>query len=323
MSLRLVAAGRCSMGTEFQVILPGEDRAFLEAAGNAALDRIEEIEARLSHYQSTSDISDINVRAAYEPVLVDPELFDLLKLALQVSRDSGGAFDPTIGSLVRCWGFFRGQGAMPDSEAVKEALQVTGAGLVLMDEEARTIRFTREGVKLQLGALGKGYAVDQAVEVLTRCGVRSGLIHGGASTIYALGAPPDEEFWEIGLKNPLRPSDRIGYIRLADQALSTSGDYEQFFEHEGRRYSHIIDPRSGYPSRGMSSAAVVAPSAALSDALSTALFVQGAGQVDELLRNYPGTSAVFIIEPPVGAEPIAVARGAVQFLPADPAGTAT
>jgi len=288
------------MGTTFEVILAGEDLAFLEGAANEALDEVERLEARLSHYIPASDVCDLNLRGAFEPVRVEPATFDLLRRAVFLGRITGGAFDCTAGPLVKCWGFFRGTGRMPEPEAVEEARSRVGSHLLEFDPAEHSVRLLREGVEVHLGGIGKGYAVDRMAEVLRGLGVESALMHGGRSTIYGLGAPPDEPAWEVGITDPRNRETRVGVVGLRDRALSTSGDYEQFFEWDGRRYSHVLDPRTGEPAQGMWSAAILAESATDTDALSTAAFVLGEAGTREICEQYPELGAILIPDPGPG-----------------------
>lgn len=313
----IVRVSRVSMGTEFQVILAGSDAERLRTAGNDALDEVERLEERLSHYRPDSEICDLNLRAPYGPVLLEPSLFKLLSRALELSHATEGAFDPTAGALVRCWGFFRGRGSTPDPEAVGEALDRTGYHLVELNAAERTARFRREGVQLHLGAIGKGCAVDLAAAALRELRIESALIHGGTSTVYALGAPPGREGWDVGLCHPSDRGARLGVIRLRDRALSTSGDYEQFFEVGGRRFSHILDPRTGFPAQGTRSATVLAESAADTDALSTAAFVLGEEGSRRLCERFPGIGIVLVPASGSGEDRPVVVMGSVDLIPGD------
>lgn len=285
------------MGTEFQVLLCGEDPDYLAEVAHHALDEVERLEEQLSHYRPDSDICDLNLWAQYRPVILEPGLFSLLQRAVRLSDITEGAFDPTAGPLVKCWGFFRGQGRMPDAEAIAEARARVGSALLEMDPEGRTVRYRQEGTEIHLGAIGKGFAIDAMVGILREYGVRAALLHGGGSTIYGLGAPPGEEAWEVGIRDPRNEANRLGVVRLRDRALSTSGDYEQFFEAEGRRYSHILDPRTGWPAQGIWSAAVTADNATDTDALSTAAFVLGVEGTRSLVDRCPGVGAILVPDP--------------------------
>ncbi len=287
---------RRAMATTFEIVLLGDDRDFLAAAGHEALDEVERLEEQLSVYVPTSEVSWVNERAAIEPVRVEPRLFDLLQLSARLSEETQGAFDITAGPLVKAWGFYRQQGVVPSAETIAQTLEHVGMRHVLLDEGDSTVRFDRAGVEINLGSIGKGYAVDRAAAVLRNLGVEAALIHGGYSTIYALGAPPDAEGWVIGIRHPLDEEKHITTVTLRDQALSTSGSYEQFFEVDGKRYSHILDPRTGTPARGMWSSSVIAPSATESDALSTAFFVLGEEGARAYCARHPEVSAVLAPE---------------------------
>jgi FAD:protein FMN transferase len=300
------------MGTTFEAILVGEDRDFLAAAGNEALDEVERLDARLSHYRPESEICGLNRHAAFAPVRMELSVFELLMRAAFLSRITGGAFDCTAGPLVKCWGFFRGEGRMPEPEAVAAAREQVGSHLLEFDVETRSVRFLREGLDVHLGAIGKGYAVDRMAEILRGLGVDAALLHGGTSSIYGMGAPPGEDGWEVGITDPRNRKRRLGVVRLCDRALSTSGDYEQYFEVNGRRYSHVLDPRTGEPARGMWSAAVLADSATDTDALSTAAFVLGATETKAICKQYPELGAILVPDPGPGSDPEVVVLGNVQ-----------
>jgi thiamine biosynthesis lipoprotein len=292
----MVRVSEAAMGTVFEVVLPVGARSadYLEAAAREALEAVHGLEARLSHYLPNSEICDLNRRAAAEPVRLEPELFSWLQRAVDLSALSQGAFDVTAGPLVKAWGFFRGTGRLPDPDDLAAARERVGSHLLALDPAALTVAFRRPGVEVHLGAFGKGLAVDAAVEVLRGLGVGAALVHGGTSTVFALGAPPEADAWSVGLRDPRAAGTRLGVFVLRDRALSVSGDYEQFFEHEGQRYSHILDPRSGRPAQGVACAAFLAPSAADSDALSTAAFVDGSRGAALLTARNPEWAAVVI-----------------------------
>jgi FAD:protein FMN transferase len=284
------------MGTEFEAFLAGADLDYLRDAGNQALDQVETLEERLSHYRADSEIGDLNNRAAAGPVRVSPWMFQVLRRAVDLAEFTRGAFDPTMGALLAVWGYHRGRGRMPEPGEIANASTRCGYQHLELSEIDSTVRFRKEGLMLNLGAFGKGLAVDRMVEVLRELRVEAALVHGGTSTLYAMGAPPGEEAWEVGLADPSDPEKRLGTIRLRDRALSTSGDYRQFFEHEGTFYSHILDPQTGWPARGSRSATVLAGSAADSDALSTGLFVRGAAEAERLILERSGVGAILVSE---------------------------
>src|SRR5689334_19310390 len=199
-----------AMATRFEIVLYGDNPVALRAAGEEAIEEIHRFEAQLSLYRPSSEIAHVNARAAREPVRVTPAVFTVLERAQKLSSESSGAFDITIAPLVRCWGFMGGAGKFPSTEELAEARTKVGMHLVHLNRQDFTVRFAAEGVMLDLGAIGKGYAVDCASEVLREAGVTSGLLHSGTSTVAAIGAPPGENSWKVAITNP---SDR------AEQAL--------------------------------------------------------------------------------------------------------
>ncbi|MCU0782580.1 MAG: FAD:protein FMN transferase [Verrucomicrobia bacterium] len=197
-----VTLARHAMATRFELVLHGDHPAALRAAGEEALAEIDRLENQLSLYRPGSEIAQLNARAAREAVRVTPAVFALLQHAQQLHAETGGAFDITIAPLVRAWGFLGGTGKMPTPEAVAEARGKVGMSHVRLDPQNRTVRFARDGVMIDLGAIGKGYAVGQAAEILREAGVTSALIHGGTSTVYAIGGPPGGGFWKVAIETP-------------------------------------------------------------------------------------------------------------------------
>src|SRR2546427_9461725 len=201
--METIALARNAMATRFEIVLHGENPVALRAAGEEALNEIERIEAQLSLYRATSEIAHLNARAANQAVRVTPSLFALLQIAQKLHQESGGAFDITIAPLVRCWGFMDGTGRLPTEEELSVARSKVGMENVELNPEAFTVRFAREGVMLDLGAIGKGYAIDQAADILREAGVASALIHGGTSTVLAMGQSPEGGPWKSAIENPL------------------------------------------------------------------------------------------------------------------------
>lgn len=271
------------MATRFELILPGADPAALRAAGEEALDEIERCEERLSLYRPTSEIAHANARAAFEPVRLSRPVFQLLQQAQRLNVETGGLFDITIGPLMQCWGLMNNQGRVSTQEEIAAARERTGPDLVELCEQDLTVRFRKAGVMLDLGAIGKGYAIDRAVDCLRALGIANALIHGGTSSIYGLGNPPDAESWKILIEAPASaPSDSsvpFETVGLNDMSLSVSARWGRQFQHEGKTYGHVIDPRTGRPAEAALLAAVMLPSATEADALSTALLVGGPGSV--------------------------------------------
>ena len=249
-----------AMGSTYSIALYGSDRVRMEAAADAAFDEVRRLDELLSNYRPGSQWSQVNRDAASRPVQVSPELFQLLSACVEYSRQSEGAFDITVGPLMKVWGFFKGTGHLPHKPEISAALAKVGFRHILLDPAARTVRFDHPGVEMDPGGVGKGYAVDRMVEVLRQNGVRTALVAGSGSSIYGMGAPPDEpRGWPVKIKDPWDNRKTLAEVWLKDSSMSTSGSYEKFFRAEGRGYAHIMDPRTGYPARGSVSVSVVAP----------------------------------------------------------------
>jgi thiamine biosynthesis lipoprotein len=294
----LMQISRRAMATDFEIYLnAGRDGRETEAALQA-LDLVEQLEGQMTVYQSQSEVMDVNRRAADGPVAVEGRLFQILQLAVQLSQETGGAFDLTAGPLSRTWGFYRREGQVPDAESLQQAMARVGYRWLELDDQHHTIRFLQRGVEINLNAIGKGYAVDRCGEVLREAGVEDFLIHGGQSSVLAGGSRAGGESgtrgWSVALRHPLKPAQRLAEIWLRDRALGTSGSGVQFFHHQGRRYGHVLDPRTGWPTEGVLSATVLAPTAALADAVSTACFVLGPEGTADYCRNHPEVAAILV-----------------------------
>jgi thiamine biosynthesis lipoprotein len=289
-----------SMGSAFSIVAYGADAGALSGAVEAALDEVDRIDRLMSHYKPESPLSRLNREAAQGPVQVEPELFTFIAECLRYSRESEGAFDVTVGPLMKAWGFFRGEGRLPRDEEVAEVRARVGYRHVVLDAARGTVRFDRPGVELDLGGIGKGYAVDRAAAVLRARGVAAALVSAGGSTTYGLGAPPGERGWAVSVADPAHTSRTALTLVLRDRALSVSGSYEKSFEVGGVRYSHIMDPRSGRPVQGMLSVAVLAPTGTEGDALDNVLFVEGVARGRATVARHPGTSAYFFLEEAAG-----------------------
>ena len=261
---------RKAMACKFEVTLPMSTESGVSIASNA-LDEVEEIEQQLSVFKDESVVSVINRSAGSHAVKVDRSLFDLLSLCRQLHDETEGAFDITSGPLTRCWGFLKREGRLPAEAEIAKAKALVGSDKLMLDAVATTVAFKQPGVEINLGSIGKGYALD-AVSKHFKSANEPALLSAGASSFLATGA---ERAWLVGIRRPFSKQKRLASVRLRECALSTSGSEEQFFESEGRRFGHIIDSRTGWPAEKVSSVTVVANSAALSDALATAFFVGG------------------------------------------------
>jgi len=277
--LRLEASAE-AMGSVYSVVLYDEDRNKMESAADDAFQEARRLDALLSNYRPESEWSKINREAAEHPVAVSKELFDLLVACVEYSRSSEGAFDITVGPLMNVWGFYKGTGHLPQPGEVKHALAQLGYKNLLLDVGNRTIAFAKPGMDLDPGGVGKGYAVDKMVEILKKDGIRTALVSGGGSSIYGLGAPPDEPGWKIQIKNPYNEFQHVADVTLKNESLSTSGSYEKFFVAEGKTWSHIMDPRTGFPAGANKaeptlSVSVIAPRTLDSEVWAKPYFING------------------------------------------------
>ena len=283
------------MACDYEVVAYGPDPEALASAVERALDEVDRIDRLMSHYKADSPLSLLNREAAQGAVAVEPELVAFLAECLRYSHESAGAFDVTVGPLMKAWGFFGGEGRLPEERALAAARESVGYAHVVLDADRSTVRFDRAGVELDLGGIAKGYAVDRAVAVLARAGITAALVSAGGSTVYALGAPPGRRGWEIALEDPLRASKIARRLVLKDQALSVSGRRAKSFEAGGVVYSHIMDPRIGRPVRDILSVAVVTDTGTAGDALDDAFFVLGVARSRDYLKRLPRTEVFFFL----------------------------
>ena len=265
-----------AMGTTFSVVTYGPDRFKMQAAVELAFDEARRLDQLLSNYRPTSEWSEVNRHAADRPVKVSRELFDLLAACVRYSEVSEGAFDITIGPLMKVWGFYKGSGRFPHRAEIKGALSRVGYRNIELDVKAQTVRFRRPGVEMDPGGIGKGYAVDRMVDILKENGIKSALITAGSSSIYGIGAPDtDARGWHILIRHPKNANQTVAEVFLKDESMSTSGNYEKFFRVRSTMYSHIMDPRTGYPAQGVLSVSVTAPKTIDSEAWTKPYYVHG------------------------------------------------
>ncbi len=286
---------RVSMACVYSLVVYGHDLAPLRQIVNAALNEVDRVDRLMSHYKKESELSRVNREAGKTHVKVDAELFDFIAECLRYSRESDGAFDITVGPLMKAWGFFRGEGRLPLDVELNEARGRVGYQHVVLNPKEKTIFFNQPGVELDLGGAANGYAVDRAIALLKQQGVRSALVSAGGSTIYGLGSPPGKTAWEVEVQDPVDHNRIATTVRLKDQALSVSGSSEKFFELEGLRYSHVMDPRTGRPVQGVLSVAVGAGSGVDGDALDNVFYVLGAERSKTYLKKFSASEVVFFL----------------------------
>ncbi len=303
----LLRFSRRAMATTFEVLIPFGTADALPAA-EEALDEIDRLEAQLSVYRDSSEVCRLNSAAAYAAIPVEENLFGLLKTAARLSRESCGAFDVTAGALIKAWGFYRGPRRVPSEAERAAALQCVGMRHVVLDAGQHTVRFLRPGLEINLGSIGKGYALDRAAALLRRReNLPGALLHGGHSSVYAIGSEPGEERgWAVGISHPWEPGRRIALLRLRDQALGTSAATFRHLEHQGLKLGHVLDPRTGWPAEGTALASAVAPTAAEADALATAFFIQGVDWTRAYCDGRPDVGAILLAEG--AAAPVVIGR---------------
>jgi thiamine biosynthesis lipoprotein len=294
-----------AMATTFEIVLPFATPHAVQLS-EPVFDLLDRLESQLTVYRDTSEVVNINRLAPHAPVVVEERLFALLELAARLTAETEGAFDVTAGALVKAWGFFRGPRRVPPDDEREAALARTGMRHVVLTPEQRTVRFLRPGLEINLGSIGKGYAVDRMAELLRDdYNIPAFLLHGGHSSVYAKGTPDnDPRGWAVGLKHPWDEERRLGQVWLRDRALGTSAATFRHLEHQG----HNLDPRSGWPAEGIASATVLAPTAAEADALATAFFVLGIDKARDYCAAHPGTGAVLLPDR-ADARPVVIGLG--------------
>ena len=278
------------MGTEVSVILWHDNAAAGETIIEEIFTEVDRINALMSTYVESSRISEINRDAASEPVVAGDELFELIRRSLDISVLTNGAFDITYESVGQHYDFRERQ--RPDEVTVEAERQYIDYQLVELDKTASTVRFLENGVRINLGGIAKGYVVERGVEILRSHGVENGIVTAGGDS-RLLGDRRDRP-WVVGIRDPREDGQVAISVPLEDEAISTSGDYERYFEEDGVRYHHIIRPSSGLPVEGVHSATVIGPDAVLTDALSTSVFVMGVDEGLKLIACLPDYESIVI-----------------------------
>ena len=298
----LYRESRPAMGTVFTIECYAVDSESAARITDAAFEEIDRVEELLSNYRPSSELSRISREAEFGAVVTDPETFGFLTRSLYWSERSKGAFDITVGPLLRAWGFKAKNGHVPTATEQKGLRDEVGWDKVRLDAAAHSVRFTtRRSMELDPGSIGKGFAVDSVVALLRESGVRAAFISAGGSTLYGLGAPPGEAGWRVEVPDPRTPGSVAATFFLHDMSLSTGACTEKFFVQGGHRYCHIFDPRTLTPVEGVLQSTVVAPSATDSDALSTVVFVLRPEESAEVLRGLKATQAILFRSVPGAA----------------------
>jgi len=261
------------MGSDFEITVVAKTQLEADKQIAIAIGEISRIEALISSWKPTSQTSNINKNAGVSPVKVSEELFNLIQRALQISNLTDGAFDISYASMDKLWKYDGSMTQMPSKEAIKKSVAKVGYQDIIVDPKNSTVFLKNKGMKIGFGAIGKGYAADKAKKLLISNGVSGGIINASGD-INSWGSKPSGSSWQVAITNPLNKNKAFAMLPIKD-AVVTSGNYEKYVTFNSRRYSHIIDPRSGYPSQGIISVTVFAPKAELADALATSVFVMG------------------------------------------------
>lgn len=284
---------RALMDTFVTITVVSDSEAHAESAIDQAFTSIQHFSDMIDFFSEKSELSQINRNAGIKAVTVSPDTLAVINIALQVAEKSGGAFDPTMGPVVKLWDFYAK--AKPSDERIMEKLPLVDYRDVLVDNKKSTVFLKISGMSLDLGGIAKGYAADLASDSLAKSGIRAGLI-AAAGDIRSFGVKPDGKPWLIGIQNPRQKNSAdeiIGTIKLGNEAVSTSGDYQRYFILDGQRYHHLLDPGTGYPSYRCRSVSIIADKGVLADAFSTAIFILGPEKGLELARD-EGIHAIIV-----------------------------
>ena len=281
------------MGSRFEITVVAEDSTQANEWIGLAIGEISRIERLISSWDPNSQTSEINRNAGIRPVVVDKELYDLINRAIGISKLTDGAFDITYASMDRIWKYDGSMHEMPSEESIRKSVEKVGYQHIRLDPSNSSVFLERDGMKIGFGAIGKGYAAENAKALLIANGVNSGILNASGD-MCVWGKQPDGSDWKVAITNPMDKSHAYALLPVVNGAVVTSGNYEKFVEFNGVRYSHIIDPRTGYPASGLVSATVFAPSAELADALATAVFVMGKEAGIDRINQLPKIECILI-----------------------------
>lgn len=283
------------MGGRFDITLVAKDSLTAEESIDEVISEISRIEFLISDWKPTSQVSEINQNAGIRPVKVDKEVFDLAKRAIHLSQITNGAFDISFAAVDKIWKFDGSMTAMPSEESIKKSIEKIGYKNIILDSINSTVFLKLRGMKIGFGALGEGYATNKCQEIMQTKEIQSGIINAtGDMSVW--GTQPNGKPWNIGLTNPFRPKDLLAIIALKNTAITTSGSYEKFVVFNGKRYSHIINPVTGYPATGLCSVTILGPNAEIANGFSTSAMVLGKKEATKLLNQFPNYQYLFITD---------------------------
>ena len=281
------------MGSRFDISIVAKDTATADLYIDTVVAEVTRIENLISDWRPQTQISEVNRNAGIKAIKVDREVFELTERALYFSRVTNGAFDISFAAMDRIWKFDGSMKVMPSAEAIARSVEKIGYGNILLDKEESTIFLRDEGMKIGFGALGEGYAADKCREMMIAKGVKAGIVNGSGD-MNSWGRHPTGDAWKIGVTNPVDDNELFAILPLEDEAAVTSGTYEKYVMFKGKRYSHIINPKTGYPASGLSSVTILGPSAEFANGLSTSIMVLGKNKGLKLLKSYPKYRGIFV-----------------------------
>jgi thiamine biosynthesis lipoprotein len=281
------------LGSPFEITVVAQDTLKANEYIDVAIAEVKRIENLISDWIPTTQISEINNNAGIQPIKVSDELFDLLERALKISKLTNGAFDISYASMDKIWKFDGSMKEMPTPEAIKESVSKIGYENIILNDKEKTVFLKLGGMKLGLGGIGQGYIADKVKELLMSKGCKSGLVNVSGD-INAWGKQPNGESWKVGIVNPMNKNNIFATFPLVNSAVETSGSYEKYVVFNGIRYSHIIDPRSGYPATGIVSVSVFAKQTEIADALATGIFVLGVEVGLDLVNQLKGIECIIV-----------------------------
>lgn len=281
------------MGSRFDITVVANDSIQANKYIDTAVAEISRIEKLISSWDDNSQTSEINRNAGAKPVKIDKELFNLIERAIGISKLTDGAFDISYASMDRIWQFDGSMTVMPSEKEIKSSVEKIGYQNIVLDKKNSTVFLKLEGMKIGFGAIGKGYAADKAKTLLISKGVPSGIINASGD-MNTWGKQPNNEDWKVAITNPMNKNKVFALLPITNGAVVTSGNYEKYVNFNGKRYTHIIDPRTGYPSTGIISVTVFAPKAELADALATSVFVMGKEAGLDRINQLPKIECIII-----------------------------
>lgn len=283
------------MGGRFDISIVDKDSLSAEKNIDEVIAEITRIENLISDWKPTSQVSEVNQNAGIKPIKVDREVFELTQRAIKLSKITNGGFDISFAAMDRIWKFDGSMTEMPSAEAIKKSVEKVGYKNIILDSTESTIFLKLKGMKIGFGALGEGYATDKCRAMMIAKSVQAGIINGSGD-MSTWGKQPNGKDWKIGITNPFKPEKILAAIPLKEGAVTTSGSYEKFVVFNGKRYSHIINPATGYPATGLCSVTVFGPNAETANGLSTSMMVLGQKEGLLLLQKFPDYSCVMITD---------------------------